>query len=200
MAITYQQLARVFPKLDQNLVSFINEAMAKYQINTPKRMAAFIAQCAHESMSFRRFEENLNYSAQGLLTTFHKYFANISEANQYARQPKMIANKVYAFRMGNGGPGTNDGYNYRGRGAIQLTGKDNYQSFAADNNMTLQQAVDYLSTPQGAIVSAGWFWSKRGLNALADAGDMKEITHRINGGYNGLDERIAFYNSLLHVL
>jgi putative chitinase len=198
--VSLQQLRAVFQKIDATYVPHLNETMAKYAITTKLRKANFLAQVGHECAKFMRFEENLNYSAQGLHTVFGKYFPTLASAQPYHRQPQKIANYVYANRMGNGSPATGDGWNYRGRGAIQLTGKNNYMAFATDMRMSLPEAVTFLSTPRGAILSAGWFWNRAVLNPLADAGNLRETTRRINGGYNGMEDRQALYNALLRVL
>jgi putative chitinase len=177
----------------------LSKILPKYDITSPLRVAAFLAQCAHESGQFTVVQENLIYSADGLNRVFPKYFVNAGrDANAYARQPEKIANIVYAGRMGNTEP--NDGWKHRGRGLIQLTGKDNYTAFAKSVNMTIDQAISYLETKEGAIESACWFWAKNNLNALADAQDMKALTRRINGGFNGLEDRMKYYNKALSVL
>lgn len=178
--------------------SFIR-VFEEYEINTPKRQAAFIAQVAHESGQLRHVVENLNYSANGLLKVFRKYF-DANSANQYARQPERIANRVYSNRMGNGPESSGDGWRFRGRGLIQLTGRDNYEKFAEDMGMTLEEAVEYLETPDGAVESAAWFWDQRNLNELADRSDITTISRRVNGGTNGLSERIELYDHALSVL
>lgn len=172
-----------------------------YEINTPLKMAHFLAQTSHESGGFRVMTENLNYSAGGLNKVFPKYFINAGRnANQYARNPEAIANIVYASRMGNGSTSSGDGWKYRGRGLIQLTGKFNYQKYAEDNDMSLQEAVDYLSTTDGAVDSAGWFWWKNGCNSLAAKNDIVAVTKRINGGTHGLDDRRKRFNLFKEML
>ena len=159
------------------------------------RQAAFIGQLCVESAHFSRLTENLNYSAEGLLKTFPKYFSNVIVANNYSHQPEKIANRVYANRMGNGDEASGDGWRFRGRGLIQLTGRDNYTAFGAANN------VDDLTLPKGAVDSAVWFYTvKHNLNPLADTGNITAITKAINGGTTALDERIKFYNSARDVL
>jgi putative chitinase len=198
--VSHTQLRRVFPKIHAEFVPAINEACAWYRINTRLRVAAFLAQTGHESTHFMRLEENLNYSADGLLRVFGKYFPNRELAEQYHRKPEMIANRVYANRMGNGSPGSGDGWAFRGRGAIQLTGRNNYELYAREMNMTVAAVQGFLVTPRGAMLSAGWFWNKAKLNDEADEGDIRTITRRINGGYNGLADRQRIYESLLRVL
>ena len=169
----------------------------EYQINTPKRVASFLAQCGHESGGFVFISENLNYSASGLMRVFPKYFPNQDIANAYAKNPQKIANRVYASRMGNGDEASGDGYAYRGRGILQLTGKDNYFWFAASLEITPQQAAEYLETFEGAAQSACWFWETNKLNALADANDFVTMTKRINGGTIGLKDREHHYEIAL---
>jgi putative chitinase len=171
----------------------------EYQINTPKRVAAFLAQCSHESGGFVFLTENLNYSASGLLKTFGKYFKTPEEAQAYAKQPDKIANRVYANRMGNGDEASGDGAKYKGRGLIQLTGKDNYFWFAASLEITTDQASEYLQTFEGAAQSACWFWEDKKLNKYADEGDIKTMTLKINGGYIGLADREHHYEVALNM-
>jgi putative chitinase len=192
MMITKEQIKESFPnskdEIVQALVSSLDSLKSKYEINTPLRLAHFLAQCAHESGGFRVVEENLNYSADGLMKIFPKYFKD-KDVSQYARKPEKIANVVYASRMGNGDTASGDGYRYRGRGLIQLTGKSNYTSFAADSGIKTEEAVAYLSTPKGAVESAAWFWRKNGLNKLADTDSVVAVTKKINGGTIGLEDR-----------
>jgi putative chitinase len=178
-------------------VEFDKDILEKYEINTPKRVAAFKAQCHHESQGSTRKVENLNYSAQGLMNTWPSRFNTQKLADEYARQPEKIANKVYANRMGNGDEASGDGWKYRGRGFIQITGKDNYQAFSRCKGISLDDAVKYLETDEGALESACWYWQTRGLNGLADTGDIRGITKRINGGTIGIKERTELYNKYL---
>ena len=157
-----------------------------YDINTPIRVAAFMAQCHHESGGFVYLSENLNYSAKGLMKTFAKYFPDEVTAKAYANNPKRIANRVYANRMGNGPEESAEGSLYKGRGLIQVTGKDNYFWFAASLEMTPEQASEYTQTFEGAAQSACWFWETNKLNRFADAGDLRGMTKVINGGYKGM--------------
>jgi putative chitinase len=182
------------------LAEALNKVLPKYEINTPVRIAAFMAQCGHESADFTTLKENLNYSAKGLRGTWPKRFPDDATAAKYERKPEMIANKVYCDRMGNGPEASGDGYKYRGRGAIQLTGHDNYVAFAKDIGKTVDEAIVYLETLEGAIESACWFWKKNGLNAVADAKDMKLATKKINGGDLGLAERTDHFNHNLTYL
>jgi len=203
--LTLDQLQQLLPK---NLyVEQWHEALAQflpdYEINTSNRIAAFIAQCAHESGGFVTLKENLNYRAETLRKIFPKYFPTDEMAKDYASRPNKqeeIANLVYANRMGNGGSETGDGWRYRGRGLIQLTGKNNYQAFANSIGMPVEQVPEYLITFGGAVQSACWFWKSNNLNKWADAGDIKELTRRINGGYLGLDDRIKHYKHALDVI
>lgn len=169
----------------------------EYQINTPKRVAAFLAQCGHESGGFVFVTENLNYSASGLMRVFPKYFPDLTIAKRYERNPKKIASLVYANRMGNGDEASEQGFKFRGRGILQLTGKDNYFWFAASLDITPDEAAEYLETFEGAAQSACWFWETNKLNTLADAGDIKLMTKRINGGYIGLADREHHYEIAL---
>lgn len=176
----------------------LDEVIAKYQINTPKRMAHFLAQCGHESGGFRTFVENLNYSADGLLKTFPKYFTK-ELATAYARKPELIANRVYASRMGNGDEKSGDGWKYRGRGAIQLTGKNNYTAFDKDVSDNILANPDLVAS-RYALESAGWFWNTNGLNRIADNGDVTAVTRRVNGGTHGLADRQKRFDQLIKLL
>jgi putative chitinase len=178
------------------------EILPLYEIDSPSRVAAFMAQCGHESGGFTIMQENLNYSADGLRKIFGKYFPSVELANQYARKPQMIANRVYANRMGNGSESSGDGWNYRGRGIIQITGKNNYTRCSHsmfEDNLLIEQP-DLLLDTYYAIHSACWFWTATRLNELSDAGDIKMMTKRINGGFIGLEDRIKHYNHACHVL
>jgi putative chitinase len=172
----------------------------EYQINTPKRVAAFLAQCGHESGGFVFVTENLNYSASGLMRVFPKYFPTLELAKQYERNPRKIASRVYANRMGNGDEASAEGFAYRGRGILQLTGKDNYFWFGASLDLTPQQASEYLETFEGAAQSACWFWETNKLNRFVDGNDFKGLTRAINGGYIGLADREHHYDIALAML
>jgi putative chitinase len=172
----------------------------EYQINTPKRVAAFLAQCGHESGGFVFVSENLNYSASGLMRVFPKYFPTLDLAKQYERNPKKIASRVYANRMGNGDEASGEGFAYRGRGILQLTGKDNYFWFAASLDITPAEAAEYLETFEGAAQSACWFWETNKLNRFVDGNDFKGLTKAINGGYIGLADREHHYEIALAML
>jgi putative chitinase len=174
--------------------------LPKYDITTPLRVAAFMAQCGHESASFTALRENLNYRAVSLRKVFGKYFPTDALAEQYAKQPERIANRVYANRMDNGDEASGDGWKFRGRGLIQLTGRHNYTKFAESVDMTLDEAIAYLETFEGAVAGACWYWSANNLNKWCDAGDMLTLTKRINGGTIGLEDRIKHYNRALEIL
>jgi len=180
----------------------LTQLVPDYEIDTPQRMAAFLAQCAHESGEFTALKENLNYKAVTLRKIFPKYFPTDEIANQYASMPnkqQAIANKVYANRMGNGDEASGDGYRYCGRGLIQLTGKENYSWFAASLEIPVEEASQYLETFEGACQSACWFWETNKLNQWADKGDILTLTKRINGGTIGLEDRIKHYEHALHI-
>jgi putative chitinase len=176
----------------------LQETFEKYQINTPKRQACFIGQCMHESGGFKFLKENLNYSAKALMATWPSRFPDMDMAEKFARQPEMIANKVYSGRMGNTEDG--EGAKFIGRGLIQLTGKDNYRAFGEAIGEDLVSNPQLVEQPRYAALSAGWFWNKRGLNALADVMDVETMSRRINGGTIGITDRIAKINKVLDVL
>ena len=159
-----------------------------YYVNTPLRVAHFFAQIEHES-GLKPISENLNYSADGLAKTFKKYFTNTTMANFYARNPEKIANRVYADRMGNGNEASGDGWRFRGRGFLQITGKNNYLVLAKDTGIDCYNDPDLLLEEANAMISALWFWQKNKLNELADKNDIIGITKRINGGLNGIEHR-----------
>jgi len=177
------------------------EILPKYEITTPNRIAGFFAQCGHESAGFKVLEENLHYRAETLDKVFPKYFKNAGRnAADYAKQPEKIANVVYASRMGNGDTASGDGYRFRGRGVIQLTGRDNYTAFGLSVGMTADKVIDYVTTKKGALESACWYWSSRGINAACDANDIVRMTKLINGGTIGLDDRTKHYMDALAIL
>ena len=195
-----EQLLHGNPDIDE-WYSAMSLLFPKYNINTPARIAGFIAQCGHESQNFKTLEENLNYSAEGLNKIFPKYFVKAGrDAQAYHRQPEKIANVVYANRMGNGDTASGDGWKFRGRGVIQLTGKDNYSRFAKYVGKSIDDTIEYLKTKQGALESACWFWKTNGLNEIADSGDIVAMTKRINGGTIGLEDRQKHYTHALAVL
>ena len=195
-----KHLQAVKVKDPEKWLPFIRETCEKYQINTKNRIASFLAQTAHESAGYTVLTENLNYSAKGLMGTFKKYFPTEALALQYERKPEKIANKVYADRMGNGDEASGEGFKYRGRGLIQLTGKDNYKACGDALGVDLVDDPDLVATPQYAALSAGWFWDKNHLNKFADANDMTGLTKRINGGTHGLDDRVARTQHAVDVL
>ncbi len=205
MELSLVQLKQLLPK--NPYVDHWHHALAQllpdYQINTPQRIAAFIAQCSHESGGFMVLKENLNYKAASLRKIFPKYFPDDATANHYASLPnkqEAIANRVYANRMGNGPEESGDGYRYCGRGLIQLTGKDNYFWFSASLEISPEEAAEYMQTFEGAAQSACWFWETNNLNQWADRGDILTLTKRINGGTIGLEDRIKHYEHATHVL
>ncbi|CDK99778.1 Lytic enzyme [Magnetospirillum gryphiswaldense MSR-1 v2] len=173
-------------------VTPLAEACAEWGIDAPLRLAAFLAQIAHESGQLRALVENLNYSAEALLRVFPRHF-DATQATAYARQPERIGSKVYANRMGNGDEASGDGWRYRGRGLIQVTGKANYAACGTALGLDLIVQPELLEQPDAAARSAGWFWHRNGLNRPADARDIETITRRINGGLTGLDDRKACY-------
>lgn len=177
------------------------EILPKYEINTPNRIAGFFAQCGHESMNFTALSENLNYRAETLEKLFSKYFSKAGRnAADYAKQPEKIANVIYANRMGNGDTASGEGYLFRGRGVIQLTGKDNYSAFASSIKMSLPDVIDYVQTKKGALESACWYWNSRKLNMACDEGDIVKMTKLVNGGTIGLEDRRKHYEQALAVL
>jgi len=185
------------------VIAMIPDTAAKFQINTPLRLAHFLAQCGHESGGFRATQENLNYSAKGLNGIFKKYFPTEASAAAYARNPQKIANKVYGGRMGNGLEASGDGYKFRGRGYIQLTGKDNYTAFGKAIGEDICANPDKVASAY-ALLSAAWFFSKNGLHKMADGGatdqEVTSITKRVNGGTIGLADRIKHFKEYYHLL
>jgi len=200
--LTEQQLQQIIPK--NKYVSYwyqaLQQLLPQYEINTTDRIAAFLAQCAHESGGFVFIKENLNYRWQSLRKTFPKYFPTDALAQQYEKQPERIANRVYANRMGNGPEESGDGWRFCGRGLIQLTGRENYTRFGNSLNMTAEEASEYMETFEGAAQSACWFWESNNLNKWADSNDLVTLTKRINGGTNGLEDRCNYYNNIINIL
>ena len=190
-------LDKLIAHVPAKVISQVPDCAAKFNINTALRLAHFLAQCAHESAEFKATEENLNYSTGGLRRIFSKYFPN-NLADSYARQPEKIASRVYGNRMGNGDETSKEGYKYRGRGYIQLTGKDNYNAFDKAVDEDILSNPDVVSKKY-SLLSAAWFWESKSLNQLADEGKsnsvVTKITKRINGGTNGLDDRIRHFNN-----
>ena len=204
MELTIDQLKQLLPK--NPYVSQWHHALSQllpdYEINTAKRIAAFIAQCAHESGGFLFLKENLNYKAETLTRIWPKYFPS-DVAKDYASRPnkqEAIANRAYANRMGNGDEASGDGWKFCGRGLIQLTGRDNYQAFADSLQISVDDAAQYLETFEGCVQSACWFWENNNLNALADQGNIDAISKKVNGGTEGLENRRNFYQQALQVL
>jgi putative chitinase len=200
--LSQEQLAQLIP--GNPYVDHWYEALAlclpDYDINTPQRVAAFIAQCAHESGGFKFLKENLNYKAASLTKVWPKYFPTMEIAQQYANKQEMIANRAYGGRMGNGPEASGDGWKFCGRGLIQLTGRSNYQAFADSIETDVEEIPAYLGTFEGAVQSACWFWESNKLNQWADKNDILTLTKRINGGTIGLEDRIKHYEHALHVL
>jgi len=198
---TQDQLAQILP--GNPFIDHWYEALCKilpdYDINTVPRVAAFLAQTAHESGGYKALTENLNYRPETLCKVWPKYF-NAGNANDYAHQPEKIANRAYANRMGNGPEESGDGFRYCGRGLIQLTGKSNYQKFAESIDTPVEEVPEFLGTFEGAIQSACWFWETNNLNDLADKGDMLTMTKKINGGTLGLEDRNNHFHHAIQVL
>ena len=194
--MTYDQLDKI--GIDHKWLAPLEETFAKYDISTLKRQACFMGQCAHESGNFKTLQENLNYSAEGLMKTWPSRFPAKEIADQYAKQPAKIAGKVYNGRLGN--TSEEEAAKYLGRGLIQLTGRENYANCGLGLGVDLLGNPDWLLNPKYAALSAGWFWNKKGLNALADSSDIETMTKRINGGLIGLDDRKAKIAKALSVL
>jgi putative chitinase len=197
------KLERLKGHIPDAVIAQIPDTASKFEINTPLRLAHFLAQCGHESGGFKVTSENLNYSAKGLMGIFKKYFPTQQLAESYQRQPQKIANKVYASRMDNGNEASGDGFKFRGRGYIQLTGRANYTAFGKAINEDIANNPDVVSGKY-ALLSAAWFWSKNGLNRLADGGAndtvVTSITKRVNGGTIGLADRIKHFKEYYHLL
>jgi putative chitinase len=194
--MTYDQLDSL--GIDHKWLGPLEQTFAKYDISTPQRQAAFIGQSAHESANFKVLQENLNYSAEGLMKTWPSRFPTKEIADQYARNPAKIAGKIYNGRLGN--TSEEEASKYLGRGLIQLTGKENYERCGNGINVDLVNNPDYLLDPKYATLSAGWFWNRKGLNELADANDIETMTKRINGGLIGLDDRKVKISKAISVL
>ncbi|OOW00546.1 glycoside hydrolase family 19 protein [Pseudomonas sp. MF4836] len=200
MPITQQQLLQILPQARQVAGFFVpalNAAMTRFKINSPVRMAAFIAQVGHESGQLTRMVENLNYSADRLQVVWPNRF-DAALAAQVARKPEQIANIAYGGRMGNALPG--DGWKYRGRGLIQLTGANNYRAAGVALGLDLVNHPELVEKPETAALVAGWFWHSNGLNELADSGQFAKITRTINGGLTGQADRVALRDLAAKVL
>lgn len=200
--ITLSKFLAVFPRARDasSLVANINDLFLQMNIRQKEDVAMFLAQCGHESGEFTVFEENLNYSAESLMRVFPRHFPNLAIANQYARKPVDIANRVYANRMGNGPENSGDGWKFRGRGIIQLTGRDNYRRCSLSlykNEKVLLDDPDLLLKTRDSVQAAGWFWRTRDLVGIRD---IERATRIINGGLNGLEHRKSLYERLMRIL
>ena len=204
MNLTLEQLKKLLPKNPyvDHWHHALEQLFPDYEINTAKRIAAFIAQCSHESAGFTALKENLNYKAETLTRLWPKLFP-ASIAKEYASMPnkqEAIANRAYGNRMGNGPEESGDGFKFCGRGLIQLTGKNNYQAFADSLEMNIDDVPEYLATFEGAAQSACWFWEENNLNQWADKNDILTLTKKINGGTIGLSDRIEHYQHAITIL
>jgi putative chitinase len=203
VSVTGLKLDTLKGHIPDSVIAMIPEVASKFEINTPLRLAHFLAQCGHESGEFKLTQENLNYSAKGLNGIFKKYFETEADAKPYERNPQKIANKVYGNRMGNGAEASGDGWKYHGRGFIQLTGKDNYAAFGKSIGADTVNNPDLVAS-QYALASAAWFFNKNGLHKMADGGandaTVTSITKRVNGGTIGLPDRIAHFNEFYKLL
>lgn len=198
--IDINKFKQAFPecKNSDELCNLFDNILSSSGIDTKERVCMFLAQCGHESGGFTRFTENLNYSAKALRGIFGRYFLDDKIASEYERKPEKIANRVYANRMGNGSENSGDGWKYRGRGILQLTGKANYEAFYKETGIDVINNPDLLSTDLSvAIKTAVWFWNKNNLNKFADSKDILTCTKRINGGTHGLEDRTKRYNTLM---
>ena len=202
---TKEHLAEIISDDADNWYDALCELLPKYGITSERRVAHFLSQCAHESAGFKRLEENLNYSAKALRAVFGRYFGDApkADADEYARNPEMIANRVYndkyrKYKMDNTEEG--DGWRFRGRGLKQLTGRYNYTQFGKSIDMTAEEAAEYVATPAGAIESACWFWDTNNLNDIADTDNVVKMTKKINGGNIGLEDRQKRYKHAMEVL
>jgi len=204
MVLTLNQLKQFLPnnKYVEHWHHALEQLLPDYDIDTPRRISSFLAQCSHESAGFTALKENLNYKPATLLKLFGKYFTPELAAVYCAKFNKQeaIANRIYANRMGNGDESSGDGYRYSGKGLIQLTGKSNYQAFADSLEITPADAAEYMQTFEGAAQSACWFWESNNLNKFADAADFETMTKKINGGTIGLEDRKKHYAEALHIL
>ena len=200
--LTLNQIKQFCPKHKQPqlLVDTLNKFLPLYGITTKEQIACFLSQCSHESAGFSRLSENLNYSAAGLCATWKKRFPTMASAKPYTRSPEKIANKVYCDRLGNGNEASGDGWKYRGRGLIAITGKYNYQKFADYAKKPLSECIDYCSTLEGAIESACWFWKENNLNRFVDTDNFEGLTKAINGGLIGYSSRKVIYDQVKNLI
>lgn len=196
--VNREQLVKLH--INPDLADPLNETFARFNINTPRQQAAFIGQCGHECGNFRVFEENLNYRAETLMKLWPKRFPTLEFAKQYERNPKKIANSVYANRMGNRDEASGDGWRFRGSGALQLTGHANFYHAGQALGVDFVMEPELVRTPKYALLTAGWFWSTHNCNALAEAADWTALTKKINGGTIGLADRIKHTEQALSVL
>jgi putative chitinase len=196
--VTAEQLKKLH--IGPEWVAPLNETFERFGIATPRQQAAFIGQCSHECANFRILEENLNYAAERLMKIWPSRFKTLEAAQPYHRNPKAIANKVYSGRMGNRDEASGDGWRFRGRGCIQLTGSDAYYHAGKALEVDLWAEPDLVATPQYAALTAGWFWSTRKCNPVAEVGDWTALTKKINGGTIGLQDRIKHIEHALSVL
>ena len=196
--VTSEQLAKLH--IGQQWVTALNDTFSQFGILTPNQQAAFIGQCGHECGHFRILEENLNYRAATLMKLWPKRFPTLEIANAYAGNPKKIANMVYANRMGNRDESSGDGYRFRGRGCIQLTGHANYFHAGKALGVDFVMEPDLVATPKYAAMTAGWYWKTHGCNEVAESADWLKLTKKINGGTIGLEDRIAHTKQALEAL
>ena len=198
MLVTVPMLCTITtPELAEKWAVALDETCQEFAIDSPYRIAGFLSQTAHESAGFKFVSENLNYSAASLMRVWATRFPTVEIAQRYAMQPEKIANRAYADRMGNGDEASGDGWKYRGRGLIQLTGKNNYVAYSMACDNEALQKPDIVAEPKYAAESAGWFWNVNRLNTLADAQDVVGMTKRINGGTHGLDDRQMKYSKIM---
>lgn len=204
MSVDVDILVKALPLAKrENLEKYVGPlkiAFLKYNIDTINRQAAFLAQCAHESANFSATVENLNYSKESLVKVWPKHFPTLEFAAAYHRQPEKIANRAYRNRMGNGDEASGDGWRYRGRGLIQLTGKNNYEAYGKAVAIDFVKEPELMDKPVNHVLSAAWFWETNGLNAFADKEDIVGMTKRINGGTHGLQDRLSKYDKIKKVL
>jgi putative chitinase len=198
MSVTAEQLKQL--KINPELVDVFNETFERWGISTVRQKAGFIGQCGHECANFTKLEENLNYSAQGLMKIWPRRFPTLEVAQPYHRQPQKIANKVYANRMGNRDEASGDGWRFRGSGWLQLTGHSNFFHAGKAIGEDFVMKPELVRTPKYAALTAGWFWATHGCNPLAEAGDWTALTKRINGGTIGLEDRVKHIREAINVL